>query len=160
MDALSRLLFLHPVRTALDTRCQFGEPWCMERAREDHGVAPYHLIVEGKARLDVDGHDPVELVRGDMLVLPRGHTHRLYNGSAICALPRVSFVGGENIARVINDGLGPVTDILCGQFHFGTATNNTLINALPDIVLVRTAGRQEFVGLQALVALLRAETTE
>jgi AraC family transcriptional regulator, activator of mtrCDE len=139
MDALSRLLSLHPLRTVLDTRCCGAMPWSVDHVARSYGTAPYHLIVEGGARLVVDGHQPVQLVAGDMLVLPRGHAHTLHVGAG---LPDTT-----------------ITDILCGQFHFGAAATSTLIDALPDIMLVRSAGHPEFVSLQVLVSLLRDESS-
>ena len=47
MDALSRLLALYPMRTALDIRCQFGAPWAISEDAAGPGIAPYHLIVSG-----------------------------------------------------------------------------------------------------------------
>ena len=78
MDTLSRLLLLHPVRTALDTRCQLGAPFNMSRPAEALGIAPYHLIIEGTALLDSPMGKAIPLHAGDMLVFPRGQAHRLY----------------------------------------------------------------------------------
>lgn len=141
MDALSRLLSLHPIRTALDTRCRGAAPWSVDHVVQSHGTAPYHLVVEGGAWLEMEGQAPLRLRSGDMLVLPRGHAHTLRVGA--------------------DDGPpdGAVTDILCGQFHFGAAAANTLIGALPDVLLIRTGCSPEFAGLQALVPLLRDESS-
>jgi AraC family transcriptional activator of mtrCDE len=131
----------------------------MEYQAQDNGVAPYHLIVEGRARLEMDGRDAIELVAGDMLMLPRGHRHRLGAGTPAQAAAILTLLPGGEVAQIGNQGSGPLTDILCGQFHYGTAAAGTLIGALPDIVLIRTAGRADFVGLQALVTLLRDEAS-
>jgi AraC family transcriptional activator of mtrCDE len=159
MDALSRLLHLHPVRTALDSRCQFVEPWHMELAPEQQGVAPYHLIVQGEAWLEVAGQQSVKLVAGDMLVLPRGNSHRLYANGTNQLLSDMSSPNTPDPSGLINDNAGTVTDILCGQFHFGDSTTNTLVGALPDVVHVRTVGRAELNDRRALIDLLRDETT-
>ena len=45
MDALSRLLSLHPVRAGLDIRCRFGQPWNLPNPALPSGVAPYHFIL-------------------------------------------------------------------------------------------------------------------
>ena len=60
-----------------------------------HGIAPYHLIVEGQAMLHRPGQAPLQLLAGDMLVLPRGQAHTLH-------------IGAQD----------QLTDILCGQFDF------------------------------------------
>jgi len=59
-----------------------------------------------------------------------------------------------------NDGTGPTSDILCGQFHFDAGASHALVDALPQLILVRTAGRPEFASLQALMTMLRFETEE
>jgi AraC family transcriptional activator of mtrCDE len=159
-DALSRLILLYPVRTELDTRCYFNAPWRVAHPAEQQYVAPYHLIVEGSALVDIQGHDTITLQAGDMLMLPRGHAHRLYTPDADDTTPLYTMYREAPVARLGNTAGGPLTDILCGQFHFNVSGSQTLVDALPDIVLVRTAGRQEFVGLQALVTLLRDETNE
>jgi AraC family transcriptional activator of mtrCDE len=132
----------------------------MTHPAEQPHVAPYHLIVEGAALVDIDGHDSVSLQAGDMLVLPRGHAHRLYTPDANDETPIYTVYRETSLSQIANEGSGSFTDILCGQFHFDARGSGTLIDALPDVVLVRTAGRQEFIGLQVLVNLLRDETNE
>jgi len=160
MDALSRLLSLHPVHTALDSRCRMTAPWSIVHPSQAHAVAPYHLIVEGTAWLAIEGQAPLELRAGDMLVLPRGHGHRLSVGATTVANTVPPRVTPGEVARLTNTGEGPLTDILCGQFHFGGAAASLLGGALPDVLLIRTAGRAQFAGLQALVTLLRDEASE
>ncbi|MET3793384.1 AraC family transcriptional regulator [Aquamicrobium terrae] len=159
-DALSQLLLLHPVRTELDTRCRLNAPWRMAHPAAPVNVAPYHLVVEGAAKVDVEGHGTMALNTGDMLVFPRGHAHRLYTADSDAATPLYTVYRETPVLRLANDAAGSATDILCGQFHFDAAGSRTLFDALPDVVLVRTAERVEFLGLQSLIRLLRDETNE
>jgi AraC family transcriptional regulator, activator of mtrCDE len=157
MDALSRLLALYPVRTALDIRCHFGAPWRLEEAAVESGIAPYHLIVAGTAWLDVAGQRELALQAGDIVVLPHGSAHSLHTGRGEPVAP-VRELEQTALVRVKgNDGTGPATDILCGQFHFDAGPSNALLKALPALIVVRTAGRADFAGLQALIAMLRGE---
>jgi AraC family transcriptional activator of mtrCDE len=159
-DTLSRLLLLHPVRTELDTRCRFRAPWRMAYPAEQPHVAPYHLVVEGMALVEIEGHAPLELQAGDMLVFPHGHAHELHTSDANEATPVHRMYNETSLAQMGNDAGGTLTDILCGQFHFDMSGSHILVDAMPDVVLVRTAGRHELQGLQALVTLLRDETNE
>ncbi|WP_423195242.1 Putative araC-like transcription regulator [Cupriavidus sp. H19C3] len=159
-DTLSQLLLLHPVRTELDTRCRFRAPWQMAYPAERPHVAPYHLVVEGSALVDVAGHDTITLQAGDMLVFPHGRAHRLYTRGADSAMQTHAMYQESLVAQLANDAGGQLTDILCGQFHFDAAGSQALADAMPEVVLVRTAGKHEFQGLQALVTLLRDETSE
>ncbi|PFH04557.1 AraC family transcriptional activator of mtrCDE [Collimonas sp. PA-H2] len=158
MDALSRLLSLYPLSTTLDVRCLFGAPWVLDHSAVASGIAPYHLVVSGEAWLDAAGQTGIALLAGDIIVFPKGSAHRLYTGGEGEATPLRDLPDGRAIASVVNDGSGALTDILCGQFEFDAGSSNALLQALPEILLVRSSGRPDFAGLQALVAMLRQET--
>lgn len=160
MGALSRLLSLYPVDTALDIRCHFGAPWVLDHPAEPAGVAPYHLVVSGGGWLDVGGQRGIAVQAGDILLFPHGTPHKLHTGDAAARPPVQRAAEGEHLVRVFeNGGPGAATDILCGRLEFGAGPHNPLLAALPDLVHVRTAGRDDFAGLQGLMAMLRLETT-
>lgn len=158
MDALSRLLSLYPMRSALDIRCHFGAPWIIDHCAVAPGIAPYHLILTGTAWLDASGQKGVALQAGDIIVFPKGSAHRLHTGDVDSATPMRDLAGQHVVQIKGNDGDGPITDILCGQFEFDRGAANALLEALPETILVRTEGRSDFAGLQALMSMLRIET--
>lgn len=158
MDALSRLLALHPLRTALEVRCHFAAPWVIDHAPAEPGVAPYHLIVEGEAWLEAGESEPVALQAGDVVVFPHGVGHRIRTEHAELATPETIARHAHVVAQVSNQGNGPMAEVLCGQFEFGDAGSRVLLNALPELIHVRTAGREDFAGLRSLVAMLRSES--
>ncbi len=150
MDPLSHLLSLYPVRTALDVRCRFGAPWVLDHEGTPHGVAPYHLIVRGEAHTDGQ-----TLQTGDIIVFPHGHAHRLHIGDPAQASPLHSAPG---LLRAINnEGEGPQTDILCGEFRFDADGGSGLLAALPDVLVVHTAGRPDAQSLRHLLRMLQEE---
>jgi AraC family transcriptional activator of mtrCDE len=150
MDPLSHLLSLYPVRTALDVRCRFGAPWVLDHEGTPHGVAPYHLIVRGEAHTDGQ-----TLQTGDIIVFPHGHAHRLHIGDPAQASPLHSAPG---LLRAINnEGDGPQTDILCGEFRFDAEGSSGLLAALPDVLVVHTAGRPDAQSLRHLLRMLQEE---
>jgi len=149
MDALSQLLSLYPMRTALDVRCHFGAPWVLDHPGTASGVAPYHLIVRGEARVGEQ-----TLQAGDIVVFPHGEAHRLYLGDPAAASPMRG--GPPGLLRFEgNDGDGPATDILCGEFRFDT--DDSLLTALPPMLVVRTADRADTAGLRHLMEILQTE---
>ncbi|NYE62965.1 AraC family transcriptional activator of mtrCDE [Duganella sp. 1224] len=150
MDPLSHLLSLYPVRTALDVRCRFGAPWVLDHEGAPHGVAPYHLIVRGEAQTDGQ-----TLQTGDIIVFPHGHAHRLHIGDPAQASPTHSAPGLLRFEG--NDGDGPQTDILCGEFRFDADGGGGLLAALPDVLVVRTAGRPDAQSLRHLLRMLHEE---
>src|SRR5471032_2894711 len=161
MDALSRLLTLYPLRTALDVRCQFGAPWLLEHEGSASGIAPYHVVVRGSASVDAGAARGLALAAGDIVVFPHGSAHRLYidnDGGTETPLPLVPVAGHHVVALMSNHGPGAATDVLCGEFRFASDANAGLLAALPPVIIVRTADRPEAAGLHHLLAMLQIET--
>jgi AraC family transcriptional activator of mtrCDE len=159
MDALSRLLAVYPLRTALDVRCHFGAPWVLDHPAAEPGIAPYHLIVRGSAALDCAAASGVPLQAGDIVVFPHGGAHRLSLGEAGAASPLHVLPGEHLLREVRNGGDGPAADILCGEFHFDAEAGGGrgLLAALPPLLVVRTADRPDAASLRSLMALLQSE---
>jgi len=158
MDALSRLLALYPLRTALEVRCHFAAPWVIDHGAVSAGMVPYHILISGQAWVELGATSPIALQAGDVVVFPHGAGHKLLTENAAQATPQVVSHDEQAIAVRSNSGTGPVSDVLCGQFEFDSAAGGVLLRALPDMILVRTAERADFAGLASLIAMLRAES--
>jgi AraC family transcriptional activator of mtrCDE len=155
MDTLSRLLALYPMRTALDVRCRYGAPWVLDHRGTPNGVAPYHLIAHGEALAEGAGVSGLALSEGDIIVFPHGGAHRLHIGDPAHASP--SHASPGLLRYESNDGDGATTDILCGEFHFDADGAAGLLAALPPVLVVRTAGRTDALGLRQLIGILQME---
>jgi AraC family transcriptional activator of mtrCDE len=161
MDALSRLLLLYPVHAALEVRCEFGAPWRLDENAAAAGVAPYHMVLTGQAWLAVGASAPRRIRAGDIVVLPQGTAHCLYTDPDAVALPvRES---RNHAVRVVENLGGTETresaEILCGQFRFEGESARGLLLGLPVALVIGTSQGEDRVGLRALMALLRSETT-
>jgi AraC family transcriptional activator of mtrCDE len=161
MDTLSRLLSLYTIRTSLDTRCELAAPWVLDEPPASPGVAPFHVIVDGRARVDAPGMAAIALEAGDIVVFPNGGAHRLHAGPAdMQAISTPIQVLGSvgTLRRKGNGGDGEGTGILCGSFVFDEAARRTLVKALPPVLVVHASRADDFPGLHALVCLLQHET--
>lgn len=157
MDTLSRLLSLYTIRTSLDIRCELAAPWVLDEPPSEPGSAPFHVIVDGAARLEAPGQDSVLLQAGDIVVFPGGSAHRLLAGDAAQAQAVAELPAAGPLRRKGNGGDGPGSAILCGRFMFDDGARHALMKALPPMMVVRAAG---FPGLHALVTLLQQETAD
>ena len=157
MDALSRLLILYPMRTALERHSQVGAPWLIAQPQAAAGTAPFHLVTGGGAWLSTDGDAAIELQAGDVLLLPHGGAHRLHAGDAARATALRVRSGHSLLDLVGNSGDGPVTNLLSGAFYFQEGAASALLACLPARLLVRSAGRTECASLRTLVNLLKGE---
>ncbi|NNG21469.1 AraC family transcriptional regulator [Massilia sp. ML15P13] len=158
MGTLSRLLSLYPVHTALDVRCHFAAPWVLDHEGSGSGIAPYHVVVRGRGWLEVGTRSDIPLQEGDIILFPTGAAHRLYTDDVKgppAAYHQAS--APASLPQLCNDGTGPVTDILCGQFEFGEEPLNPLLAALPELVHVRTVDRRDLSALRSLIDILRNE---
>lgn len=158
MGSLSHFLSLYPVSTALDVRCRFRAPWVLDHPGNSTGAAPYHLVVEGEAQLEMAGEPPRALQAGDIVMFPRGGAHRLHaRAPGQDAAPNLPVADAGALPLVANEGEGAQARILCGAFTLGEGPGNPLLGALPELVHLRTAGREDLAMLQALLAMLRSE---
>lgn len=159
MDNLSHLLALYPVHSALDTHCSFSSDWVIEHAASAAGVAPYHLIVRGSARLDIGEQRGILLEPGDVVLLPSGRPHRLYSAAPGGAQDFPTVEEHNGLLRLLSKaGNEPETGILCGQFEFLRGGGHPLLNALPEVVHLRTRDRGDMLMLRHLIDMLQLET--
>jgi AraC-like DNA-binding protein len=120
--------------------------------------AAFHAITSGSALLVVEGHDPVQLMPGDVVLLPSGLTHQLLGTATSDARPfdhvRAEAAlddGGELVV-----GTGPVTtQILCASYGHDPAASLTPFSALPEVVHLPAFAATP--GLRAALALIADE---
>src|SRR5258708_35617600 len=75
MDPLSDVLDLSRVRGALMVSVRACAPWGLDLPQWPG--AAFHAITSGTAWLRVDGSEPLQLMPGDVFLLPAGARHRL-----------------------------------------------------------------------------------
>ena len=91
MDAFSEVLNGVRLKGAMFFRAEFSAPWrlstphCRALAPTLAPGAPhmliYHFVVDGSARVCLEGESDVELSPGDIVLFPHGDPHRLSGGS-------------------------------------------------------------------------------
>ena len=123
--------------------------------RSDSGQPLYCVILEGACRMAIDGHEPIDLISGDFVLIPAAY------GVAMCSLvpppPGVEtlepVVLGNNEFR-IGDPDSPVDSrMMVGYCSFGSPDASLLVSLLPQLVHVRGEER-----LATLVQLVRDES--
>lgn len=136
MDFLGNLLSLMPVRGTLDTRCHFSPPWRLDYAATGPREIPYHILLRGNAHVD-DGENPVLLMHaGDILLIPSGVPHALYEGSG--DLSTLGAMRRERGLKIRANGTesGPV-NMLCGRFILPATPRQFMKDNLPKQLIIR-----------------------
>ena len=149
MDALSEVLRVIKLDSAIYLNGEFSEPWCLA-SPESGALAPmltqrsglviiYHLLCEGRAVLELEDGTRIELTAGDLITLPHGHGHRLSGGSAVApvdvakALPAVLARGLELLNM---GGGGQCSRFICGYLVCDPQLSGSFLGGLPPYIRV------------------------
>jgi AraC-like DNA-binding protein len=159
-DLISQVLRVVRVRSTVYCRSSMGAPWGF--GVRAHGNPAFHVVTEGSCWLDVDGAaGQIALTAGDLVVLPAGPRHWMRDdpATAATALDDILAAAPTGSHRSLRyGGTGPRTGLLCGGFALEGDTH-PILRALPPVLVVRGAGGRPVPWLDALLALVTAETT-
>jgi AraC-like DNA-binding protein len=149
MDALSEILRVIRLDSAIFFNAEFTEPWCL-CSPEARTIAPvlapgaghliiYHLLCEGRAYVRLEDGQTVTLEAGDLITFPHGHGHWLGSGAgattidAATALPGI-LANGLQLMRV--GGGGARSSFICGFLACDGQMSRTLLGGLPPLVKI------------------------
>jgi AraC-like DNA-binding protein len=157
VDALTHLLHDLRVESTLYCRFELAAPWAVAYPAGD--TAAFHVVTEGRCRLEVEGREPVPLEAGELAILPHGTAHVLRAGGRVPAVPVEDLAGRavEGVARL--DGAGERAAYLCGAFRFGERRDHPLLSALPEAIHLRRDQRAALPWLETHLAAIACEAT-
>lgn len=149
MDALSDLLHTVKLNGALFLEARFTSPWCAE-VHPTYGAAEalaplnpvvfFHILTAGRCRARLAaGGEPLELVGGDLILMPQGDTHLLGSDLQLApidadTLMRPALPGG--MATIDHGGGGSEALFLCGFMSCDKALCRMLLDSLPRLLRV------------------------
>lgn len=122
--------------------------------RDDVDEVFYCMLLAGQAKLEVDGHAPVNLTAGSFVLIPAIAPFAV---SSLVPPPPVGLVsqpvaGTDGITRIGTlDGPAEV-EMLVGHCSFGSPDAELLVSLLPDMILVQGEDR-----LAALATMVQSE---
>jgi AraC-like DNA-binding protein len=154
MDALSAALSSVHVTAAIFVNAQFTAPWGFISAPADEiapVVAPdaerlvmYHLIASGHARLRLDGFPDLDVSGGDVVIVPHGDRHVVFNGTPKTLMSPAEALGkiwsGQVANAAFGSGVGDVTNIVCGFFGCERHAAKLFLAGLPPLMKVSLRG--------------------
>lgn len=159
MDSFSRVIDLAQLRGSLDLRCQLAGSFAVDHEPAPTGEAPFHLVLAGRAAVQLPDGSTTRLGAGDFLMLPRGSAHLM---RSVCkkvpAGPMRMQMDGPLAVRSNTEG-DVELDLLCGRFTYATGPSDLIMSALPDVLHLSLMSTTKLDGLHGIVELLRAEVT-
>lgn len=152
MDGVIDLLQSTRLAGGVFLDAEFTAPWCVFSGVTEQDCAAfvtgraasiisYHYISEGRVVLELDDHEPVEVDRGEVVLLPHNEIHRLGSSAGLQPVHAEDFLQpGENggPARIIHGGGGAATRMLCG-FLASEIADLPILRVLPRVMKVRIA---------------------
>jgi AraC-like DNA-binding protein len=103
----------------------------------------FHIIATGKCWVAVEGGEPHWAERGDVVVLPYGHQHRMGGTAETVCVSVMDLLTPPPWAElpVIRHGSGGErTDVICGYLDVEDPLFDPALSALPAIFVVRPSG--------------------
>ncbi len=153
-DTLSAILRNVRLRGSIYFSSRFCSPWGLDIEQGER--ASFHIVVRGQCWLQLNGESR-KLQGGDIVILPRGAKHQIYDHPDSGCLP-----GSETI-QAIQVGNNPFSsdeedfDIVCGYFEFDHATDCQILKALPELLHFTQDQRIHFAFLDTALQLVVAE---
>jgi len=149
MDALSEVLRIISLDSAIYFNAEMSEPWCFLSPQADtlapvfvHGarhVIIFHFLDEGRAFVRLEDGERVWLKAGDIVSFPHGHSHWLGSGQDVTPVNV-----GETLPQVLQNGLelvrigggGARSRLICGFIACDPQLCQTFLGGLPPLLKV------------------------
>ena len=149
MDAFSEVLNGVRLKGAMFFRAEFSAPWqlstphCRALAPTLAPGAPhmliYHFVVDGSARVCLEGEPEVELSPGDIVLFPHGDPHHLSSGSGSNQLDGAALlrkVATHDLSPMRAGGGGAMTGFVCGYLTCDPLLCGPILESLPPMLKV------------------------
>lgn len=153
MNALLDVLRTLRLTGGIFLDCEFTAPWCVSASAigpEEVGllmmpfpahVIAYHYVTHGRALLQIENQQPIQIEAGEVVVFPTNDKHRLGSDLSVKAVNAKELVrppANGSLARIEYGGGGQRTHIMCG--FLGTdAPNDPVIAILPNVLKLEAA---------------------
>jgi AraC-like DNA-binding protein len=151
MDSILDILRGMRLSGGIVLEAAFTAPWCVTSQIGPEDCTPftprpvniiaYHYISAGSLVVEVEGHPPVAVTGGELVVIPRNDPHRMgstLDRGAVNAHELIQPGANGGLARIVHGGGGERTHVLCGFLGTETA-NDPLLQILPPVMKINFA---------------------
>lgn len=172
MDALSEVLRVVRLSSAIFFHARFTAPWCFSSppaATVMHTLHPgaerlvvFHLLTEGQCQVQVEGIPPATLKAGDVIIFPHGDAHRVASSLDVAS------PGPTDLQAILRrkphllqyGGGGEITQFICGYLVCDPRLCRPIMQALPPMLIVslRTHGKKDWLEQSIHYAVAEAES--
>ena len=160
MDVLSDVLRVVRLSGAVFFTAEFSSPWALESPNpellasivmpEAECMVLFHILTAGECHVTCEGHPPVKMEAGDVIIFPHGDAHTMCSHSGARATPVRSVFSQPSpdaLPQVAFGGGGKTSRFICGYLNCDQRFN-PLVGALPTMLLVRA--RDDYAAVEAI----------
>jgi len=127
---LSALLDTFRLHANVYSTYQFCGNWQVNA--HEIGQTCFHMVTTGRCQMKMEGHPPLVLELGDLVVFPRELAHQL-----IPMADELEPVAHEPMEIIAPNESIPGTAILCGALIFEHTGFNHVLDALPEVFVIQ-----------------------
>lgn len=145
LDIFDDILETLDLKGVLYFRTDFSGPWGV--TVPDLGqAARFHLVVQGRCRIETETGAAADLGPGDLVLVPKGQRHVLTDAPGRPAPPletvlEASGYDGRGVFALGEGDPEASTQMICGHFGFRQRAEHPLLRALPDFLVISAAMR-------------------
>jgi AraC-like DNA-binding protein len=158
MDIFEDVFNTLDLKGTLYFRTDFCAPWGVTVPQYE-SVARFHLVVQGRCFVRVNGGECIELSAGDLIMIPRGVSHELLDNPRAQTPPleRVLEQTGYQGKGVLTVGEGDsraTTQLVCGHLSFRNKADHPILQALPEYIHMGSSCRAKHPLLDHVLRLI------
>ena len=158
MDILGDVFNTLGLKGTLYFRTDFADRWGVT-VPYHAGAARFHLVVQGRCYISVNGGAPVELNAGDLILIPAGASHTLSDHPETSVPPleevlEASGYAGQGVLIVGEGDPLATTQLVCGHLSFRHHADHPVLKALPDYLMMANSCRAKHPLLDAMLRLI------
>src|SRR3954467_2168473 len=158
VDPLAEVLDVSRVRGAVLAHVRANDPWGI-RLSSTPGAA-FHAITAGTCWLRLDESAPLQLMPGDVVLLPTGTAHDMVSSPDGRARPYDRVAKEELMTPdgdLVIDGPGAVTRFICAAYDYDREVAHPLLSLLPAGVHIPAGPPGDGGPIQSTLWLLAGE---
>ncbi|WP_332691362.1 AraC family transcriptional regulator [Devosia sp.] len=160
-DPLGEVLHMLHLTGTLYCRAEMTSPWGIVMPQLIDSMM-FVIVTAGHGWLVMDGHEPLLVGQGSMVLLPHGHSYRLLSAPDAGAMPLFDIPVekvSERYEIMRHGGGGEVTRATAGVVQFDHVAARRLVSLLPPVLHIDAWGDDAGSWLQSTLGLIAREAS-
>lgn len=162
MDAFSQILSGVKLNGAVFFTAEFSAPWGLSTPASDTmaaTIAPgvehlvlYHLVIEGRAVIELTDGQCTELMPGDVVIFPHGDPHHMSSGHELTRpFPNYGILAkikARDLSPLRAGGGGEISRFVCGYMTCDPYLSRPILSGLPPVFKVNIRADRSGIWLE------------